>query len=1156
MFPFISTFRLGPLCLRCLSAFSSLLGSPIHLCLLMPDFPKKRRRNSSTANGDDSGKNSRKRRRISRENTSQSTRPRPLKPRSSAPRGNNGNNDETTTSEDSIVESVRCMFPVVETFRDYVQLLNLSLAEANFHISVSNIDPRISNNLLIASSESISIPKNAIEGLTYIGIQPEDTIERVIQNSIRNKSENVLAMGYSALSPFGKGSIFRNLDSRAPSTPVQILLSPAWKAVFNALGYVAMYYLLSSTTLLLPLSSANGQEVPRAKKSHAILQLSGPLAPKSRNNQMFNAAVQSKYIIRYSKTILHRTRIHENAVNASNNGLEMTSNNLPPSANTIPNKGLPSNHFLNQLDSSYSSAILLYANIFGSKPKADVVNGMKDINASRSRQRTNITKRLRPLLPHLQKFIMRTKSRCFRRILGRIDPLPTWMRLQKGNDGDLDCISNSKSPAKSVARYLALCLRQSLLFELVGSKRNLQIIIDGIYEMICRRTRNESFDIKSLILNSGFKIGEVPWLYLKDGSKSIVNPTDLSFRKEKALIFFSWIFRSFLTPILLNSFHVTDSQIFGKQLIYYRREVWNKLQFLGTKRALLCEENRLFSEISTVTLRQILLNRDKDMTCLGIHVDPGKFLSCSQLKFIPKINGIRPIQRLQVKLWKNEVIGIETVKKLNITRNYIRSFFSIALKVIFLSCKQHENKSNLILGSSVFGLDEIYARILKYKLEWIKHRRRPLYIVTMDMKKSFDNIPLDILINSILPEVIQQDRFVVFKYAIVSPRNQDGKMVRRFESYICEKPGDEVLFKELIRNQFSQKVPAHATAIFIDLVRTQVIHTQDLLTCINQFITQNIVSLPAKSSYVKQIRGVAQGNPLSPILTSLFYGYVERNQLKEYLNNGDVLFMRQIDDIFFASMDRSTTENFARKLTSGCGNHVYGMNINYSKTKSNFDRAGCLSKNSVIAWCGLLVDTRRLEIRNDFTRYTAPRLQSLREIISVDFLPSGGLSQKAWSCFRPKIHPVLFDCNLNSNRVIALNIYQACLLVALKICSYSLAIKVQNQEFLKVIAIKAVHRCCDLIRKTPFTTIGMKNNCRFPFSQPEVLYLVQMAFLWAFRERLTKKATCANLTTCTLQTNIDECEKELAGCGRNERLKGFKAVCEDDLNSVLKSLRL
>jgi len=98
MFPFISTFRLGPLCLRCLSAFSSLLGSPIHLCLLMPDFPKKRRRNSSTANGDDSGKNSRKRRRISRENTSQSTRPRPLKPRSSAPRGNNGNNDEMCSS--------------------------------------------------------------------------------------------------------------------------------------------------------------------------------------------------------------------------------------------------------------------------------------------------------------------------------------------------------------------------------------------------------------------------------------------------------------------------------------------------------------------------------------------------------------------------------------------------------------------------------------------------------------------------------------------------------------------------------------------------------------------------------------------------------------------------------------------------------------------------------------------------------------------------------------------------------------------------------------------------------------------------------------------------------------------------------------------------
>jgi len=50
--------------------------------------------------------------------------------------------------------------------------------------------------------------------------------------------------------------------------------------------------------------------------------------------------------------------------------------------------------------------------------------------------------------------------------------------------------------------------------------------------------------------------------------------------------------------------------------------------------------------------------------------------------------------------------------------------------------------------------------------------------------------------------------------------------------------------------------------------------------------------------------------------------------------------------------------------------------------------------------------------------------------------PCQHLERKLWNFMRPKCHPIFFDSNINSARVVRLNIYQAFLLCAMKFHCY------------------------------------------------------------------------------------------------------------------------
>lgn len=1119
------------------------------------------------------------------------------------------------------VESIRGIYPHVQTLFSYVEELNKHLVNEGIQILLPNTTDaplqELAKNVLVAATQNPGIPPNAIEGLKCSVIQAEEIIEKVIQNSMKDwNHQNVLALGYSSLRPCGSRSLFRNLDSRAPSTVVQILLSPHWKRLFSILGHVVVYHLLVNSTLLLPLPVEHQPGGKRRKlidrcqrnTEFALLQLSGEIP-----NPICNFKRPLTNIIRYSKAILHRrARANYKPIENLNLDLERSETesahhgsggaSKSSSGNSTRrhsrsflqkrcqlNNGLPSMHFLQRLDGSYDSALELYTHIFfkmrqSEKNKSLLTIDSNGVSKPDSQSSTivklKLQKRIRPLIPQLQKFITRTKSRSFREVLGRVCPLPYWIRMEKrsSNDVDMSVMTDASSKPKLVARFLVLCVRQSVSTELMGSKKNIDILAKTIHKFIEKRTRNEVFNIENIVNNAGLKLTSIPWLHrLGPGGSKVCNPTDLAFRKRKFLQFIFWLFEGYLIPILLKSFHVTDSQVFGTRIIFYRREVWYRLLDVVMKETL-HSRNRLFSPLSKTGLVNGIMERDESLRNLGIRLTPGKFITCFQLRFIPKTSGARPIQRLQAKQWgamskHNDVRSASTritdpkilKKNLDVARNSIKSFLSLAHKILQVCCK----KRKYLLGSSVFGLDEVYSKLLRFKEKWISGGRKPIFAVALDMTKSFDNIPLELLANQVMPDVVQQDRFVILRFAVVTRNESNGGLLRRFESLVCEKPGDEAAFRDLVATKLFRKYPC---AIFIDLVRTQVVHRKELLESIRHFLLKNIVSLPRHTRravgtpYARQVRGVAQGNPLSPILTSLFYGFVERHTLQEYMNScldnqdGCHLHIRQIDDTFFASTDKNLTECFVKSLMKG-SNDLHGMSVNCSKTRANYkSKTSGKERQIVIPWCGLLVNTKSMEVMNDFNRYCPPKLTSLREILTVEFESNTGrgLFAKAWTCFRPKLHPILLDRNVNSRKTVAVNIYQSAFLLALKMGSYALAVGITNGQFLARVVERAVTRCCELVFKASSSSAGRQENCVLSASTVEVSFLVQSSFLWVFRERVCQYQqghVVGNTVVGRLEQLVKQSVDELS-VSQSVSVQMLKLVSKDKANSVLWNIRL
>ena len=92
-----------------------------------------------------------------------------------------------------------------------------------------------------------------------------------------------------------------------------------------------------------------------------------------------------------------------------------------------------------------------------------------------------------------------------------------------------------------------------------------------------------------------------------------------------------------------------------------------------------------------------------------------------------------------------------------------------------------------------------------------------------------------------------------------------------------------------------------------------------------------------------------------------------------------------------------------------------------------------------LAWCGLLLDTRTLEVRRDYSRYAGG---NLRDAITIAFdsKPGQRLRDRTIGAVKSKLLPILLDSTVNSPRRVRYNVYQAAAFGALVMGAHASAL--------------------------------------------------------------------------------------------------------------------
>lgn len=1098
---------------------------------------------------------------------------------------------EERSSADVLLFSQR-FFPLVQSFSAYVALINSALPPNATPISLvsSELDAdhpsyvRLAERVLIGwpsgkpsdcdSTASIpSVPDGVAEGLSVRPglISLDDVIAGVIVRTLKRypngysaQTNNALCCGFALARPGGPGSVFRDLDARASSGAVNALRSPPWRRLLERIGHVAARHLLTHAALLVPVLSKD--TASKTGSSISLIQLCGPMLQR----EMISKTERSSRSISLKQDILYHGHIHQTGCDRAE-ALVRGEDQVVPVKRRLLNPGLPSTHPMQNLDpnDAQESSRFLFHSMFPSisaqirredqrrkrrRIDAGSEEGPRVVDSTRQGTGLWAPPRMRAVLPLLADVVKRASKRSFRCVLADACPLAAESnpsRAKKSRTAK-ELVKLETRPSQVVS-FLVRVLRQVLPLDMFGTVHNRHLFESSIRALVSQRTQFEMFAADNFFAQRGPKLADIPWLHrCGTNGRKVCNPTDLRFRGDRLKELFGWIFRGLCLPLLRHNFYVSESESSRHRVVFYRREVWTAITD-AVFRVMLKSDRRQFDILSRSALASSMRQRGKVIASLGSSFCPFPVFVFADVRFLPKSSGARGIQRPRGKLFKafhdapesrsaaairSKLSRMSAAQVVDRAKFSMKQFCTNALEVL----RSESRARSEILGASVFSNDDIYKRYGQMSAKWRARGRPQMFFACMDIARSFDTIPLGPLFETVIPGILRQERYIVLRYVVVKRNMASSQLISRFRYHVCQEPGEESHFPRLVRNKLG---PLNPGALFVDLVSVAVTGKNDLLSALKEVLSNNVVAIPRRvrkrpsTAYAVQCQGLPQGSQLSSILTSLFYGHVERIDLSPFLQDNALLpseslgphaaeleslqlFMRQIDDTLYASSDRSKAKQLAQRMTKGWDDE-HGYTINPTKTRSNFDAGvGGVTNMRFIPWCGYIVDTKTLEVRGDYDRYVSRDIR-MRDTLSIEF-GAGAMEtfrRKASLCFFPKLHALLLDGNINSRTTIALNLYQAATLSTLKLCSYAwelLPSKANGSDpstprsFLAIVE-QMVENFGLITRQAVRNSVARHMGCAFPLPDRDVTFLVCRAFHDVISLRLDRWYVHLTLTT-------------------------------------------
>jgi telomerase reverse transcriptase len=288
-----------------------------------------------------------------------------------------------------------------------------------------------------------------------------------------------------------------------------------------------------------------------------------------------------------------------------------------------------------------------------------------------------------------------------------------------------------------------------------------------------------------------------------------MSKTDETKRRQLLAEFIYWLFDSFIIPLLRSHFYITESGVDRNRVFYFRHDVWKKLSEPALDRLKI----NLFEEMKGDYAEKILA---------------GRKLGFSQVRLLPKENGVRPIMNLRKKgVRKVSINGV--FLSVAILADYVQQNGKIRLipginaimtpvfrvlvfeKVFLFSAHKctgekwlklvfgmQERKPERI-GHSMFSVGDMYLRMKDFQARIVEKgwQNQKLYFAKVDVQACFDTIPQSKLLR-LVRSIMGEEEYRIDKYAEVCPPpahqipNKQG-LKRPVKKFIANaKPTDEI----------------------------------------------------------------------------------------------------------------------------------------------------------------------------------------------------------------------------------------------------------------------------------------------------------------------------------------------------------------------------
>ncbi|KAI9179023.1 hypothetical protein H9P43_005685 [Blastocladiella emersonii ATCC 22665] len=319
-----------------------------------------------------------------------------------------------------------------------------------------------------------------------------------------------------------------------------------------------------------------------------------------------------------------------------------------------------------------------------------------------------------------------------------------------------------------------------------------------------------------------------------------------------------------------------------------------------------------------------------------------------------------------------------------------------------------------------------------------------IHAVKVDVVRAYDSIDPERALQ-VAGEIMEADTYVTRTHDVVFP---SGKVATHRSITPLSKLSK---FHKYAAQQNDQSAAA-GDAVYVDNVVHAQVRRDTAARVMHEMVATNAVRVGKQ--YFMQKHGIPQGAPGSAMLCNVFYGEMEQKHLGFIAESGagTSLLVRFIDDFLLLTRDAAVSTRFLDTMARGIPE--YGCTIALPKSVATFAHPGGVLVRDVVPWCGLLVDTTRRVVVNDYERFVGQDLSSTMQIDTRK--PGAKLASRASWFLTSKLHSVLFDLDVNDAATVLLNAYQLARFAALKLTAYLVQLSRRGVVVRSAVVLRAV----------------------------------------------------------------------------------------------------